>query len=363
AVREADADRLVLAADLDGDGAVDDASEETAAYVCLASARRLSRLVGRQSMPLADGVTGCGFRYLDREGAPMAIPPGGLAAARPVGSASDPLPAGPDGRTGTADDGVLTTPTGCTASAGVAPGPADPPRALLRLEARAGGGRRALEALVGRDPAPGIPALLWLGAAPGAAVSGTLALDGADADGAAASDSAGLGAPGDPDALDRWLAGEGARVVSSARTLPALHSPPPPLVALAERMRTAGARGAEALVPTGIPPPSLALVESDLVVSDRLFGAGLLFVAGLLDIRGALDSTGVVVATGGVRVTGAGRLAIGGALWVGAPAAGGLLLDVAGSLALRQQSTALAAADRLLVLPRRPMLLGVRDLG
>src|SRR5205823_2892580 len=81
-------------------------------------------------------------------------------------------------------------------------------------------------------------------------------------DGAAASASAGLGAPDDPDALDRWLAGEGARVVSSARTLPALRSPPPPLVALAERMRTAGARGAEALVPTGTPPPSLALVQS-----------------------------------------------------------------------------------------------------
>src|SRR5439155_19659669 len=75
------------------------------------------------------------------------------------------------------------------------------------------------------------------------------------------------------------------------------------------------------------------------------------------------DFTGVVVATGGVRVTGAGRLAIGGALWVGAPAAGGLLLDVAGSLALRQQSTAIAAADRLLALPRRPVLLGMRDLG
>ena len=81
AVREAGADRLVLAADLDGDGAVDDTSEETTAYVCLASASRLSRLVGRQSMPLADGVTGCGFRYLDRDGVPMAIPAGGLGAA------------------------------------------------------------------------------------------------------------------------------------------------------------------------------------------------------------------------------------------------------------------------------------------
>jgi len=49
AVREADADRLVLAADLDGDGAVDDTSEETTAYVCLASASRLSRRRARAS--------------------------------------------------------------------------------------------------------------------------------------------------------------------------------------------------------------------------------------------------------------------------------------------------------------------------
>ena len=81
AVREAGADRLVLAADLDGDGAIDDTSEEITAYRCDASARRLSRVVGRQSMPLADGVTGCAFHYLDRDGAAMPIPTGGLDAA------------------------------------------------------------------------------------------------------------------------------------------------------------------------------------------------------------------------------------------------------------------------------------------
>ena len=109
AVREADADRLVLAADLDGDGAVDDASEETAAYVCLASARRLSRLVGRQSMPLADGVTGCGFRYLDREGAPMAIPAGGLAAAdrARIGAVALDLVLLPNGLAGRAERSIL----------------------------------------------------------------------------------------------------------------------------------------------------------------------------------------------------------------------------------------------------------------
>jgi len=72
---------LVLQADLDGDGAVDAASEETTQYVCNTATRRLSRVLGRQSLPLADGVTGCAFRYLDDAGAPIPAPPVGLAAA------------------------------------------------------------------------------------------------------------------------------------------------------------------------------------------------------------------------------------------------------------------------------------------
>jgi Tfp pilus assembly protein PilW len=80
-VTDAQAARVAFAADIDGDGAVDPASEETAAYVCSAGARRLSRVIGRQSLPLADGVTACGFRYLDATGAPIAIPPAGLDAA------------------------------------------------------------------------------------------------------------------------------------------------------------------------------------------------------------------------------------------------------------------------------------------
>ena len=286
-----------------------------------------------------------------------------VLAAIPAGWDFGPLLAGPDGRIGTGDDGALAVPAGCTGSAGAAPGPANPPRALLHLEARAGGGRRALEALVGRAPAPGIPALVWLGAAPGANVSGTVTLDGADADDPSAPDWSGLVAADDPEALDRWLADEGARVVSSARTQAALASPPPPLAALAARVRAAGPRGGEALGTADAPPPSLAFVQGDLVVSDGRRGAGLLFVDGLLDIRGALDFTGLVIAAGGVRVAGAGRLAIRGALWVGAPPAGGPLLDVAGSLALSQQRAAMATADGLLTLPRRPVLLGVRDLG
>jgi Tfp pilus assembly protein PilW len=77
---EATAERLALATDLDADGIVDPNSEETTAYVCSAAAQRLSRITGRQSLPLADRVLGCAFRYLDGAGVPMAIPAGGLDA-------------------------------------------------------------------------------------------------------------------------------------------------------------------------------------------------------------------------------------------------------------------------------------------
>jgi Tfp pilus assembly protein PilW len=80
-VTDAQALRLAFSADVDGDGAIDLASEESAAYVCNAGARRLSRVIGRQSLPLADGVTACAFSYLDASGSPIAIPPAGLDPA------------------------------------------------------------------------------------------------------------------------------------------------------------------------------------------------------------------------------------------------------------------------------------------
>jgi hypothetical protein len=71
--------RVRLTADLDGDGAIDSSSEETVTWVCTAATRRLSRIVGAQSMPVADGADGCGFRYFDADGAALAVPPAGLA--------------------------------------------------------------------------------------------------------------------------------------------------------------------------------------------------------------------------------------------------------------------------------------------
>ena len=73
--------RIGFDADLDGDGVLNASSEEHTTYVCSAGAARLSRLVGAQSLPVADGVTACAFRYLDGAGAPIVAPATGLLAA------------------------------------------------------------------------------------------------------------------------------------------------------------------------------------------------------------------------------------------------------------------------------------------
>ena len=79
-VVQARPDTVTFGTDLDGDGVVDGTSEEQTAYACSASNQRLSRIVGRQSMPMADGVSACGLRFLDAGGAAMAVPAAGLGA-------------------------------------------------------------------------------------------------------------------------------------------------------------------------------------------------------------------------------------------------------------------------------------------
>jgi hypothetical protein len=80
ALVEARADRVGFQADLDANGVVDPNSEEHVVHACALASARLSRLVGRQSLPLADGLRRCAFSYLDADGAPLALPPTGLDA-------------------------------------------------------------------------------------------------------------------------------------------------------------------------------------------------------------------------------------------------------------------------------------------
>jgi hypothetical protein len=81
AVADATPTRLELHADLDGDGVVDAASEEVTAWACDLAGGRLSRILGSQSLPLANDVIACGFGYVDASGAVLATPPSGLDAA------------------------------------------------------------------------------------------------------------------------------------------------------------------------------------------------------------------------------------------------------------------------------------------
>jgi hypothetical protein len=283
----------------------------------------------------------------------------GIVVAIPPGWDFASLLAGPDGVTGSADDGQLSTRPGCQASARAAASAVH-----LTVAGDASGGRRTLDALVGRDRSPGLESLLWLGEPPAAGtISGALQLDGADPADPAAPDRASLAAPAAPPVLDAWSRGEAPHLVASPHTGLPVRGAPPPLALLDTRLRAALPAGAEALVATGPPPPTLALVAGDLTVPGTLYGAGLLLVEGTLDVAGSLDFAGVVIATRGVRVGAGARLTVDGTLWVGAssPPGQGLLVD--GDLLVRHRRAPLDAADALLGLPRRAIVLGLRDLG
>jgi hypothetical protein len=280
----------------------------------------------------------------------------GVVAGLPAGWDFAEALAGPDATAGTGDDGVVPTPPGCSATLAQAPGPAVPPRVLADVVAVAGAGRRLVRGVVGRAPSPGPPALLWLAeAATLRPVGGTLTLDGTDAGRPAAPPLAPMAAPGDPAALDAWIAAQGAHVTTSPAR--ALHAPRPPVAELADRLRAAGAALTGTLVPGGVPPLARTWSPGDLVVAGNARGRGLLLVEGLLDITGAFEFNGVVVASGGIRVAAGARLEVRGVVWLGPDAT--FVGD--GDAAVRADGDALESADDLLALPRRALLAGLRD--
>jgi hypothetical protein len=264
---------------------------------------------------------------------------------------------GPDATSGTPDDGVLPAPENCAARARPAPGSVTPARAIVRIEAQLGAGRRALDATVRRTPEAGAGALVWLSEPPeGDAVTGLVALDGSHPSAPVAS----LAAPAAVETLDAWIAGEGAALAIAPATAPPVWAPVPPLADLGGRILAAPHGGAEALVTAGEPVATVVHVAGDLILDDARRGAGLLFVDGALDVRGLVEFAGVVVATGGIRVAAGASLAVDGALWLGA---GSPTLRVEGSLVVRHAAEAVAAADALLPLPRRGAVASAGDVG
>jgi Tfp pilus assembly protein PilW len=81
AVTLARTDRMVIESDLDGSGGVDPSSAERVTWICNASTQKLSRVLGAQSLPLADGAVGCAFSYLDGTGTALVPPSTGLDAS------------------------------------------------------------------------------------------------------------------------------------------------------------------------------------------------------------------------------------------------------------------------------------------
>ena len=277
-----------------------------------------------------------------------------VVSALPAGWAFDALLLGPDGVSGTADDGTTSAPSGCAAVFRPAP---HPTQALLNVEATAGEGRRALDAVVGRAAEPAIPALLWLSDATTLGdIAGALTFSGADP-ARPGVPRAPLAAPGDPTLLDAWLSAHAGVVTVQAPAGAPFHAPPPPLAELAMRVRAAGAVPGGTLVSAGTPPLALTLISGDLAIDSAASGRGLLFVNGLLDIAGTFEFSGVVVASAGIRVASGARLEIAGAVWLG----NGATLTIDGDAQVAADGAALDDADGLLGLPRRAVVSGMRD--
>ncbi|MFN8544307.1 MAG: hypothetical protein U0807_08870 [Candidatus Binatia bacterium] len=284
-----------------------------------------------------------------------------VVAALPAGWDFSRALAGSDGLAGTADDGVLAAPAGCTASALPAPGAVAPPRRLLELTAQGPPGQRHVRALVGWAATPGVGVLLWA-AAPDrmGSVTGLLDLDGHDASDPGARPLAALGGPTDPSDLDDWIGAAAGLVRTSPGTEAPVATPEPPLAALVTRARATAPTGV--LVPSGPVPVSITLANGDLTIGGPLLGAGLLVVDGVLDVQAMLDFAGVIVATQGLRVTPGATLTLRGEAWLGAPATGPTL-TVAGTVRIEQDHAAVSAADALLALPRRAVPAGLVDGG
>jgi Tfp pilus assembly protein PilW len=75
---------LALQADDDGDGGIDQRSEEVVRYVFQPERGVLRRIVGRQSMPLAEGLSADGFILTYVDGAGATLDPDRTGAVEPL---------------------------------------------------------------------------------------------------------------------------------------------------------------------------------------------------------------------------------------------------------------------------------------
>ena len=275
-----------------------------------------------------------------------------VVAALPAGWAQADALAGPDGTSGTADDGVRVAPSGCVAT--LLPGPLGAARPFLDVAVTVPGGGRRVRAIVGVAAAPS-PAVVWAVDAALGVVGGRVDVDGVDPARPDVDALPAFATADDPALTDAWIAASGGVTVAPG-TVAAEIAPAPPLgAALWSRLAAAGA--VPVFVSAAAPPlPMLHAIDGDVVVTAPGYGSGLLVVRDRLDIEADFAFSGVVAVSGGVYVASGATLRIAGSLWLGVPA-----LDVAGRLEVRHDRAALDAADTLFRLPRRAALAGQVD--
>lgn len=275
-----------------------------------------------------------------------------VAASLPAAWDYGAILVGADGVAGTADDGLVPSPSGCSAQ--LVAGPLGATRPWLDVAASVPAGGRRLRAIVALAPSP-VPAVVWVtGAATLGAVTGRLVIDGVDVARPDLRPLVGIASPDDPALVDVWLAATPG-VSFAGGTGPAEYAPAPPLVDVATRLVASGAR--PTFAPSlAAPAPTLHVVSGDLTIAAPGFGAGILYVDGRLDIGADFAFNGVVAARDGISVASGVSTRVAGAVWVGAPA-----FDVRGQLVISHDRAALDAAAALAPFPRRSAVAGLVD--
>lgn len=104
--------------------------------------------------------------------------------------------------------------------------------------------------------------------------------------------------------------------------------------------------------------PQLTVVSGDVDVADRVSGNGILVVQGRLHVGGQFDFSGLVVALGGVLFDSSSDVLVAGAFWNAA--SGGEAVQLLGTGAIMYSSQALAQADAAFpdLLPRAAVVTG-----
>jgi hypothetical protein len=304
----------------------------------------------------------------------------------PPGQSFDQLLAGPDGITGTADDGVFPFAEGAPAAFPYAPYRYDVQAVLqgsmLNIISRASGlngSTKVVEALVMRSPLPFTPAALYVETAAATLRLGDgFRLSGIDhqavfppvvqpqprADLPAVSTPQPAAEPALREALSSAAPGQIAGVgdAPSVKTVQRLDLDTyTQNAASAPRAIVHAAGTIDAATWGTTDAPQLSIVAGDLQVSGRLAGSGVLIVKGTLQVGGAVEFAGAVLVQGAVLFDPSSSVTVVGTLWQAASL--DERLDLRGSGVIAYSSGALLDFDRAFpgLLPHAAVVAGWRE--